>query len=45
MCEYTLKVNLSSNSIELDEDDVEIVEYYQLLLNQLLDAIRRIVSE
>jgi hypothetical protein len=29
----------------LDEDNMEIVEYYQLLLNQLLDAIRRIVSE
>ena len=35
----------SSNSFELDEDDVEIVEYYQLPLNQLLDAICRIASE
>ena len=35
----------SSNSIELDEDDVEVVEYYQLLLHQLLDTIRRIESE
>lgn len=35
----------NSNSIELDEDDVEVVEYYQLLLNQLLDAIRRILSD
>ena len=35
----------SSNSIELDEDDVEVVEYYQLLLHQLLDTIRRIASE
>ena len=35
----------NSNSIELDEDDVEIFEYYQLQLNLLLDAIRRIASE
>ena len=35
----------SSNSIELDEDYVEIVEYYHLLLNQLLGAIRHIASE